>query len=486
MKIIKSLKCRGLIFSLLFLTVIYYAEPASAGRGKRVREVVILHVNDMHSRIDNLGKLAWLADSLKVTHPYVFLVSAGDNFTGNPIVDMYPDNGYPMIDLMTKTGFNLSAIGNHEFDMGQDLQNKRRAQANFPFICANMDVGESILHKPLPFVLLKAGKLKIPFLGFIQLGDKGWPDSHPSKLEGLSFVPAIEKAQEFMWLKKKYRMLIGLTHLGVEGDEPLAQQYPQFDLIIGGHSHTTMKQAMMINNVMIVQAGSGLQNVGKTTLQFKGRKITGRNYELIPLSAVTGIKPDIQQLIEKYNDNEAMDRVVGIASTPFSNKYELGCLMTDAITGQFGLDFAFQNSGGIRISSFPGGDITLTDIFRLDPFGNQVVTYSMTLDEIKSLIKYSFNKDKEVDLMVSGMIYTVIVDGNKECSDVEMTDYSGKAFDRGKKYKVGMNSYIAASYLFEHTDPGSTNSVTCSQTLIDYLLKIKTVSSEKNQRIFVK
>jgi 5'-nucleotidase / UDP-sugar diphosphatase len=486
MNICKSLKYRGLLFSLLILPVVFYAEPASAGKGKRVQEVVILHVNDMHSKIDNMGKLAWLADSLKTTHPHVFIVSAGDNFTGNPIVDMYPDTGFPMIDLMNRVGFNLSAIGNHEFDMGQELQNKRRAEANFPFICANMDVGKSILHKPVPYALLKAGRLKIPFLGFIQLGDKGWPDSHPSKLGGLSFVPALDKAQEFMWLKNKYGMLIGLTHLGVEGDEPLAQQYPQFDLIIGGHSHTTMKQAMMINNVMIVQAGSGLQNVGKTTLQFTGRKITGRSYELIPMSAVKGTKPEIQQLIDKYNNNDEMKRIVGFASTPFSTKYELGCLMTDAITAQFGLDFAFQNSGGIRISSFAGGDITLTDIFRLDPFGNQVVTISMTPDEIKSLIKYSFNKDKEVDLMVSGMIYTVFVGGNKECSNVEMTDYSGKPFDPGKKYKVGMNSYIAASYLFEHSDPGSTTSETSAQTLIDYLLKIKTVSGEKNQRIFVK
>lgn len=65
-----------------------------------LQEVIILHVNDMHAKIDNLPKLAYLADSLRKISPYVFMVSAGDNFTGNPVVDMVADKGYPMIDLM--------------------------------------------------------------------------------------------------------------------------------------------------------------------------------------------------------------------------------------------------------------------------------------------------------------------------------------------------------------------------------------------------
>ena len=74
-------------------------------------EIIILHTNDMHSRIDNFGKLAYLADSLRKTHKYVFLVAAGDNFTGNPIVDMYPDKGFPMIELMAGVAEQTSATG---------------------------------------------------------------------------------------------------------------------------------------------------------------------------------------------------------------------------------------------------------------------------------------------------------------------------------------------------------------------------------------
>ena len=418
------------------------------------------------------------------THKYVFLVSAGDNFTGNPIVDMYPDKGYPMIDLMNKLHFVVTCVGNHEFDMGQELQNKRREQANFPFISCNIDVTGAVVKPYQPYFILKAGKIKIPLLGMIQLGPNGLPDSHPSRLVGLKFTNGIEKAKDFLWLKQKYGMLLGLTHLGVETDEVLANTFPQFDVIIGGHSHTTIKKAMMVNNVMIVQTGSGLRNVGITTLQITKKKITDRKYELVSLADIKNTDPEVQAMIDKYNNNPEMDKVVAIAETAFTNKSELGSLMTDAITARMKVDFAFQNGGGIRISQIPQGNILMKDIFRLDPFGNEVVTYTMTYNEIKSLIINSYNRDKSFDLMPSGMTYTVIVDADGLCTDVEMKYLQGNLLDPAKTYTVGVNSYISASYTFDHKDPGTTNYNTTAQTLLDYLVEVKKVNYAGVRRVF--
>jgi 2',3'-cyclic-nucleotide 2'-phosphodiesterase (5'-nucleotidase family) len=243
-----------------------------------------------------------------------------------------------------------------------------------------------------------------------------------------------------------------------------------------------MDKPLMENGVMIVQTGSQLKSVGKTTLQITNGKLTGRNYELISLAPLKS-KPEIQQLIDKYNDNEEMNRVLATAETPLNNPEELGCLMTDAITRQFKVDFAFQNSGGVRIPSLPKGNILYKDIFRLDPFGNQVVTYTMTLPEIKSLILNSYNRNKEPDLFVSGMKYSAIVDATGICTDVAMKDYNGNPFDPSKKYTVGMNSYISATYKFDHTDPGATNFDTTAQTLINFLKEVNSVKYEGTRRI---
>jgi len=327
-----------------------------------------------------------------------------------------------------------------------------------------------------PYVILKAGKIKIPFLGIIQLGENGLPDSHPSRLEGLKFTNGIEKAKDFLWLKDKYGMLIALSHLGVENDEVLAKAYPQFDEIIGGHSHTTLSKPMMVNNVMIVQTGSGLKNVGITTLQVTKGKITDRNYVLFPLSNLHKSDPKVQAVIDKYNSNEEMNRVVALAETGFNNLEELGCMMTDAITTQMKLDFAFQNGGGIRISELLKGNILLKDIFKLDPFGNQVVTFKMNVDELKSLISNAYNREKSLDLVPSGLTYTAILNNEGICTDVEMKNMQGQLLDASKTYLVGLNSYIAVSYKFNHTDPGVTNYNTTAQTLLDYLGDVKKVN----------
>jgi 2',3'-cyclic-nucleotide 2'-phosphodiesterase (5'-nucleotidase family) len=472
-----------LILVLIFSLVPGFGDKATACKCKKSFEVIILHTNDMHSKIDNMGKLAYLVDSLKAQNPHVFLFSAGDNFTGNPIVDMYPEKGYPMIDLMNRAGFDLSALGNHEFDMGQESLNKRRSEARFPFICANIKTSGAILKKPAPYYLLKVEKCRIPVLALIQVSENGYPDSHPSRLQGLTFVQPDTIAAGYMKLKKKYGMLIALTHLGVEEDVPLAQKFPQIDLIIGGHSHTVMNTPLMENGVMIVQSGSQLKSVGKTTLMITNGKITGRRYELISLASLRRTNPEIQKLIDQYNDNKEMNRVLATAETSFSNPQELGCLMTDAITHQFRVDFAFQNSGGVRIPALPKGDILYKDIFRLDPFGNQVVTFTMTLPEIKSLLMYAYNRNKEPDLFVSGMKYTAVVDASGVCTDVIMRDYKGNPFDQSKKYTVGMNSYISATYKFDHTDPGNTNFDTTAQTLINYLKEVKSVKYEGESRI---
>lgn len=474
---------KHLILSLqlvILLTINVFAQYP-----KGTKEVIILHTNDMHAKIDNLGKLAYLADSLRSTHPYVFLVAAGDNFTGNPVVDMVADKGYPMIELMNMCGYNLSCFGNHEFDLGQETLNKRRAQATFPFISCNIESGTSVLVQPEPYYILKAGKTKIPVLGIIQLGENGLPDSHPSRLGGVKFYDGITKAKEYTWLKKKYGMMIALTHLGIESDVPLAQQMPELDLIIGGHSHTTMDKPLVENGVTIVQTGSSLKNVGKTTLYIHKKKIIDIKYELIPMASLKNAKPELVALINKYNDNEELSRVVGSAAKPFSNEVELGSMMTDAITNVIQTDFAFQNAGGVRIPTLPAGDIKLKDIYRIDPFGNQVVLFTMNANEIKSLIKNAFNREKSIDLYPSGMKYTVITDASGICTDVEMFGIDGNPVDNTKEYKVGVNSYIAASYKFDHRDAGSTHVNTTAQTLIEYLGSVKIVDYQGSNRTTV-
>jgi len=432
-------------------------------------EVIILHLNDMHAKTDGFAKLKYLADSLRRNHDHVFIVGAGDNFTGNPYVDMVADKGAPMIDLMNKTGFDLSCFGNHEFDLGPVFLQKRIEQAGFPFICANIQTGTSVLKQPAAYSILKAGELQILVLGLIEVNENGIPDTHPAKVAGMSFTDPLKTSEEYIKLKKKYGNLIALSHLGLETDEKLAGEYPQFDVIIGGHSHTILKKPVNENGVLITQAGSYQRFIGKLTLVFNGNHIVEKSDTLITVESLNRSDMALEKLADSYNNNPEFEKTAGVAVVSINGKQDLGALMTDAVAWASKTDFAFQNKGGIRIQSLHEGDIKLKDIYRLDPFGNQVVTYRMSGKDIGTLILNAYRKERETDLIPSGMSYTIIIGESGRVSEVSMSDRSGRPLIPEKTYTVALNSYIAAAYTFEHSDNGTALDLTTEECLIRYL-----------------
>ena len=216
------------------------------------KQAVIFAVNDMHATIDNFPKLAWIVDSLRIVYPDMLLVAAGDNQTGNPVNDQFPEKGLPMIELMNAVGFDLSAVGNHEFDSRPKGFSSLTHKANFSFICANTAANDSlgIRFSPYKIITLPNG-LKLAFLGLLIINQNGIPDSHPDNVRAFSFRSPFDAAPEYLCLKDQSDIFIALTHLGFENDVRLAETMPAgLDLIIGGHSHTKVAKEQIFNNVL--------------------------------------------------------------------------------------------------------------------------------------------------------------------------------------------------------------------------------------------
>ena len=99
----------------LFLSIVTLVLVSVCGtaHGETVR---ILSTNDMHSAIEKMPQLDAIVDSIRAIDPFVLVLSAGDNRTGNPYNDLYEPVSYPMISLMNLIGFDASGLGNHEYD----------------------------------------------------------------------------------------------------------------------------------------------------------------------------------------------------------------------------------------------------------------------------------------------------------------------------------------------------------------------------------
>jgi 2',3'-cyclic-nucleotide 2'-phosphodiesterase (5'-nucleotidase family) len=432
--------------------------------------IVIFHSNDVHGKIDNFAKVAAIIDAERKGGAEVFYFCAGDNFTGNPVIDQYEPPGEPMLALLNRLGVDVMCPGNHDFDYG--LENLRRfsAKGRFAMVSANIETPPGVLPQLRPStVLTTRSGIKIVVFGLIQVeAGNGLPSTHPDKIKGLVFSEPLARARAMSKLRAGCNVLIGLTHIGLDQDVLLAQQMPELDAIIGGHSHTRVDPAENINGVLVAQAGSDNRFLGRVELLVRGGRVVEKSGVLIDLKGPMAEAADVKDMISRFNQNPAFACVIAEAPQEISGKDALGSLMTDAMCRMNGLDIAFQNEGGIRLNQLPR-KITLKDIFTLDPFGNQVVQFAMTAAEIRGLIESSFKKSAEIDLQVSGISYVVRSDSAGEIKDILLRDAGGTPLAEDKKFQVGVSSYVASSYKFAHQDPGHSLQSTTADALIRYL-----------------
>lgn len=435
-------------------------------------EVNILSVNDMHANIDLFPQFVAIVDSLRAAHPDLLVFSAGDNRTGNPVNDLFEPTNYPMITLMNASGFNLSAVGNHEWDANIGPMQADIERAAFPFICANVFIPETVKLDVKPYVVLENQGLRIAVVGMIELHANGLPGAHPDNMKEVCFKHAEKVLPDYRHLKDQSNALVLLSHCGLEDDLELAQAYPWLDVIIGGHSHTLIEHPSETNGVLITQSGSHLKHATLVTLEFKDGKLVGKKAVVLNVKDSKHENAEIRKMVDSFNDAPELNEAIATATRKFDSKEEIGCMMTDAFREMTGADFAFQNTGGVRVNYLKKGPITVKDVYTIDPFNNDVVVYQMTGAQVKRFIINSYKKNGGFPSYVSGMTYE-ITDNGKNIS-VFVTPDKG-TFSTKAIYKVALNSFMASTVNIESVDEGQSQFATTEEMLIGFLKKHKEV-----------
>jgi len=431
------------------------------------KDLTIFYINDQHGQLNNFSKIKQIVD-MERESTNVIVACSGDMFSGNPVVDNFPEKGYPMIDVMNRVGFDISVVGNHEFDYGESVLTSRMNQANFDWICANVDMGSSGVPEPFEYKTISVDNIKVTFLGLVETNGKDndvIPSTHPWRVQDLTFERPKDVISQYSNIKQQEGsdLYIALTHLGYENygdalsDSQIATQYPYFDLIIGGHSHQVVNTT--INNIPIYQSGSYLHSLGKIKLKIKDEMVESLNYELINLDNYSGYDTELKGVIDEYNDLPYLNQVIGY-SYLFHTKEQVGCFYTDALKDAMNVDVTFQNTGGIR-STLNEGDITVREIYEIDPFSNGTVIYNMTTGELKTFLIGSG----------SGFYYSGI-QINQTGGSIEIRDMNNTVLSDNTVLTVGMNDYIPAVYDVYFPTNGDVQTLESADTIIFYLENI--------------
>mgnify|MGYP006106167573 FL=1 len=424
--------------------------------------VVIYAINDPHGQINNFPRLKTLIENDRAQNSKVFFVSAGDLFSGNPIVDYHENKGFPMIDLLNDCGLDISVIGNHEFDYGQDVLNARIDQAEFPFICDNVSDASGALADVNGFELITKDGFTIAFVGVVETGSPGLrPLTHPKKIEGLTFTEGLNSFPNYVDLKadNDADLLVALTHYGYYKDQQILETYSFVDLVIGGHSNGEYGNAY--ENGYMVMSGKNLEKVSKTTLTVTNKAITDFNFELIDLSDTSmAFDQPTQSKVDDYNNQPEFYTVIGESEIDHTRS-ETACLYTDALQNITGADFVIQNMGGIR-TYLDEGDITPFDIYSIDPFGNSLDTFEMTITDFRTFLNN----------YQSSYSYSTTLEISKDENQVLQFTKDGVALEDTDVIEFSLNDYISNVFGDYFPEPSFTYDETTADYIIQYIRDI--------------
>ncbi|MEI8087637.1 MAG: metallophosphoesterase [Paludibacter sp.] len=253
--------------------------------GQQKVKLIILHTNDTHSQVEptdnstsktaNMGGYArrmGMIDSIRSIEKNVLLVDAGDFSQGTPYFNFF--NGRVEINAMNKMKYDAVTIGNHEFDNGIDTLAVILKAAKFPILSSNYVVDNTPLTGMLkPYLILERSGLQI---GIITTNVEPRGLIIENNYKGLIYKNALKTANEiaaYLKQKKHCDVIICLSHLGVVPDYETAHKSSDIDVIIGGHSHTLLENAIEKNKVgkwvIIAQMGKSGLYLGKVELELE-------------------------------------------------------------------------------------------------------------------------------------------------------------------------------------------------------------------------
>lgn len=456
------------------------ALPALAARPAS-EQVTVLFTHDLHSHllpaVDESGtqyggyaRLKTAIDAQREAFPDALLLDGGDFSMGSLFQTAYATSALELR-AMGAMGYDVTTFGNHEYDYrSAGLAQMLRAAADsgepVPAIVeANYlppEEGEEgydddaqavwdafAAYGVADYVLLERGGV-----WFAVFGLTGEDSDACAPMSGMVLHDARDTARRVveeataacLEANGVEPVVICLSHSGTDGqgkgeDYELARAVEGIDLIISGHTHTTLQAPIQVGDTYIVSAGEYGKNLGRITLDWDGSGVTLADYQLIPIDASVEDDPRlaawIEQAKQEVEENYlrgfglGFDQVLTDNPYPFDSQNQLyasqeestlGSLMADAYrwaaeqaTGE-AVDVAVTASGVIR-ESLPQGEITVSDVFNAASLGigaDGVPGYPL-------VSVYLNGKDLKTVLEIDASVSPLMTAARLYCSGVEYT-----------------------------------------------------------------
>lgn len=373
-------------------------------------EITLFHTNDSHGRVktdkDAIG--IDVISSIKNNTANSLLLDAGDALHGLPFATL--KRGEDIVNLMKLAGYDAMTPGNHDFNYGYErllelVKIAGEGENGFPIISANtIKNNDNIMNSN---TIKEINGIKVGIFG-LSTPETAYK-TNPNNVLGITFADPVETARKQVeeLRAKGADIIVALAHIGIDESSEvvstmIADSVDGIDVIIDGHSHSTLKDGETTKNgTLIASTGDYEKNLGKVviTLDNNSKKILNKKASLIAKADTTNIEANkiVSDKIKEIDiqQNEVLSKFVGNSKVYLQGNREysrtqetnLGNLITDAMLYETGAEIAITNGGGIR-DSINEGEITKGDIVKVLPFGNYIVTKALTGAQIKEILEH--------------------------------------------------------------------------------------------------
>lgn len=453
----------SIVVSVLLIssTLVMFAGAAAASPDGVT--LTVLSINDSEGYLEGSGWPLYLGGAAYVSgyfnqvrseNPNTLLLHAGDIWSPGPLISMLFD-GASFVDWMNLAGFDMACIGNHEYDLGQDVLADRMAQAEFPMLAANVyyDNGDPVYESS---IVVEVSGIKVGIIGLAL--PTTLEITVPAFTEGLNFTDGIAEVNELVPELEDLgaTVIIVVGHYGdAEAVRPLAEGIDpeHVDLIISGHAGPIMEE---INGIPAIACRGKMVEVGRVDFVVdETGEVISYTWEKVEIDPkVTPADPAAEELVAYYaaKVEEVKLEVIGYTTDPIVRIYweesPMGDLFTDAerwLCEREGIpcDFAFQNPGGLR-ADIDAGEITFGEVFEVLPFPNYLVICEATGEQVRAALEDGMGP--KGCMQVSGLRF--LVDWSRPRGEriigpvIDLR--TGKPLIPDEVYYIAVNNFMAA------------------------------------------
>lgn len=349
-----------------------------------------------YSRISALFK--------KIRQEKAGLVLAFDN--GDTIHGTFPavdSKGEALIQILNTLAFD-AMTAHWEFAYGPDQFKKIVDKLNFPMLAINCYYKKTGKLVFPPFHIIENSRVRIGVIGIAAtIVDKTMP-KHFSK--GIYFTLGNEELPFYIKHLRENEnvdLIIVVSHLGYPQELKLAKEVNGIDVLLSGHTHNRLYDAVVVNGTIIMQSGCHGSFIGRLDVHIENKRVNGFHHELININESINPDPEVETVVNKTLEShrDMLNNVVGFNRTALNRNTVMEAtmdnLLVKALIEISGAELALSNGWryGAPILS---GPITMNDLWNIIPVNPPVSICELTGAELWTMMEENLARARSMFL----------------------------------------------------------------------------------------